>query len=105
MVIGDGLYLNEKIFKLLESHHKKAIAVLKEDRRQLFQEANSLSLLAEPVVYREGKTDYRVWEHTISGCWEGYGKDVRVIVSEETTKKRVHSKDGKSWEDTEEVAN
>jgi len=36
---------------------------------------------------------------------DGYGKDVRVIVSEEITKKRVHSKDGKGWEDTEEVAN
>ncbi len=105
LVIGDGLYLNEKIFKLLESHHKKAIAVLKEERRQLFQEANSLSLLAEPQIYTEGATSYRVWEHCISGCWNGYGKDVRVIVSEETTKKRTHSKDGKSWEDTEEVAN
>ena len=31
MVIGDGLYLKGNIFKLLEGHHKKAIAVLKED--------------------------------------------------------------------------
>ena len=105
LVIGDGLYLNEKIFKLLETHHKKAIAVLKEERRQLFQEANRLSLLEEPAVYREGKTSYRVWDHSVSGCWDGYGKDVRVIVSEEITKKRTHSKDGKGWEDTEVVAN
>ena len=105
LVIGDGLYLNEKIFKLLDAHHKKTIAVLKEERRQLFQEANSLSLLAEPQIYREGATTYRVWDHSVSGCWDGYGKDVRVIVSEEITKKRVHSKDGKGWEETEEVAN
>lgn len=105
LVIGDGLYLNGKIFKLLEAHHKKTIAVLKEERRQLSQEAESLSLLTEPEVYREGATSYRVWEHTISGCWDGYGKDVRVIVSEETTKKRAHSKDGKGWEDIEETAN
>ena len=105
LVIGDGLYLNGKIFKLLESHHKKTIAVLKEERRQLFEEASSLSLMTEPEVYTEGATSYRVWEHTISGCWQGYGKDVRVIVSEETTRKRIHSKDGKGWEDTEEVSN
>jgi len=37
LVIGDGLCLNEKIFKLLESYHKKTIAVLKEERRQLFE--------------------------------------------------------------------
>ena len=99
LVIGDGLYLNGKTFKLLEAHHKKTIAVLKEERRQLFEEANSLSLMTEPKVYTEGATSYRVWEHCISGCWDGYGKDVRVIVSEETTTKRVHSKDGKGWED------
>ena len=45
VVIGDGLYLKGNIFKLLENHHKKAIAVLKEERRQLFEEANKLSLM------------------------------------------------------------
>ena len=105
VVIGDGLYLNEKIFNLLEGHHKKTIAVLKEERRQLFEEANKLSLLAEPEIYREGKTYYRVWDHSISGCWDRYGKKVRVIVSEETTRGRVHSKDGKGWQEVEEMSN
>jgi len=104
VVIGDGLYLNGKTFKLLESHHKKAIAVLKEERRQLYDEAKRLCLLSEPVTYREKAVSYRVWEHTISGCWDGYGKAVRVIVSEETTITRVHSKDGKGWEDKTEVS-
>jgi len=53
VVIGDGLYLKETVFNLLEKHHKYAIAVLKEERRELFQEANSLSLLVEPKVYRQ----------------------------------------------------
>ncbi|MBM3710105.1 MAG: hypothetical protein FJW61_06770 [Actinobacteria bacterium] len=104
-VIGDALYLNEKIFKLLESHHKYSIAVLKEERRQLFEEANKLSLLVEPIVYKDKKTTYRVWDHSISGCWDGYGRDVRVIVSEETTTKRVHSADGAGWEEKTQVAN
>ena len=105
VVIGDGLYLKETVFNLLKSHHKYAIAVLKEERRELFQEANSLSLLVEPKVYRQKKTYYKVWDHSISGCWDGYGKDVRVIVSEEATPKRVHSKDGKSFEDIVDKAN
>ena len=99
VVIGDGLYLKETVFNLLKSHRKYAIAVLKEERRQLFEEANRLSLLSEPEVYRKKKTYYRVWEHSIEGCWDGYGKEVRVIASEETTPVRVHSKDGKSFED------
>ena len=105
VVIGDGLYLKETVFNLLEKHHKHAIAVLKEERRQLFEEANRLSLLSEPKVYRQKKTYYRVWDHSISGCWDGYGKKVRVIVSEEATVKRTHSKDGKEWEDIVDKAN
>jgi len=99
VVIGDGLYLKETVFNLLKAHHKYAIAVLKEERRQLFEEANRLSLLSEPKVYRKKKTYYKVWEHSIKGCWDGYGKGVRVIASEEATPVRVHSKDGKSFED------
>lgn len=105
IVIGDGLYLKETVFNLLKRHHKHTIAVLKEERRQLFEEANKLSLLVEPKVYKVKKTTYRVWKHRVSGCWDGYGKDVTVIVSEETTKKRVHSKDGKSFEDRLDKAN
>ena len=99
IVIGDGLYLKETVFNLLKRHHKYTIAVLKEERRQLFEEANRLSLLSEPKVYRKKRTYYRVWEHSIKGCWDGYGKEVRVIASEEATPARVHSKDGESFED------
>ena len=105
IVIGDGLYLKETVFDLLEGHHKHAIAVLKEERRQLFEEANKLSLLSEPKVYRQKKTYYRVWDHLVEGCWDGYGKKVRVIVSEEATPKRVHSKDGRSFENRVNRAN
>jgi hypothetical protein len=105
IVIGDGLYLKETVFNLLEGHHKHTIAVLKEERRQLFEEANRLSLLSEPKEYRQKKTYYRVWDHSIEGCWDGYGKGVRVIVSEEVTPKRVHSKDGKSFRDRLNRAN
>jgi len=105
VVIGDGLYLKETVFNLLKDHHKYTIAVLKEERRQLFEEANRLSLLSEPEVYRRKKTYYRVWDHSIEGSWDGYGKGVRVIASEEATPIRVHSKDGKSFENIVNRAN
>lgn len=105
IVVGDGLYLKETVFNLLKSHHKYAVAVLKEERRQLFEEANRLSLLSEPRVYMQGRTYYRVWDHSISGCWDGYGKDVRVIVSQEATPVRTHSKDGESFEENLNRAN
>ncbi|MHB8280024.1 MAG: hypothetical protein ACYDIA_20595 [Candidatus Humimicrobiaceae bacterium] len=105
VVIGDGLYLKGNIFKLLEAHHKKAIAVLKEERRQLFEEANKLSLMVEPKTYKQGKTIYRVWDHEIEGCWDGYGKKVRVIASEEMTTKRSHACDGNGWKEKTETVN
>ena len=105
VVIGDALYLKGTIFKLLEDHHKYAIAVLKEERRQLFEEANRLSFMEEPKIYKQGKTTYRVWDHHIEDCWDGYGKKVRVIVSEETTKIRMHARDGNGWEEKTRVAN
>ena len=36
-----------------------------------------------PKIYKQNKTSYRVWDHQIEDCWDGYGKKVRVIVSEE----------------------
>jgi len=105
VVIGDALYLKETVFKLLEVHHKYSIAVLKEERRQLFEEANRLSLMIEPKIYKQAKTIYRVWDHHIEDCWDGYGKKVRVIVSEETTKIRIHARDGNGWEEKIRVAN
>jgi len=105
VVIGDGLYLKGNIFKLLEAHHKYAIAVLKEERRQLFEEANKLSLLVEPKTYKQGKTIYSVWDHKIDYCWDGYNKKVRVIASEETITKRSHACDGNGWQEKIEVVN
>jgi DNA-directed RNA polymerase subunit RPC12/RpoP len=105
VVIGDGLYLKGSIFKLLEAHHKKAIAVLKEERRQLFEEATRLSSMVEPKIYKQGKTSYRVWDHEIEGCWDGYAKKVRVIATEETSIRRVHAKDGNGWKDIVDTVN
>ena len=66
VVTGDGLYLNGATFKLLESHNKYAVAVLKDERRELYAEGISLSAINAPVVYEDGAITYRVWDHTIS---------------------------------------
>jgi len=85
VVAGDALYLAADIFSLLESHKKYAIAVLKDEKRQLYEEAVALSSITEPYLYENGNTSYRVWEHKIEGLWDSYSKKVTVIRSEETT--------------------
>ena len=78
---------------------------LKEERRQLFEEANKLSLVVEPKTYRDKKTTYKVWDHHIEGCRDGYGKKIRVIVSDKTTTKRSYACDGIGWQEKTEIVN
>ncbi|MBM3700980.1 MAG: transposase [Actinobacteria bacterium] len=104
VVVGDGLYLNANIFNLLACHGKYAAAVLKDETRQLYDEAVLLSGIAKPVVYVDENTIYKVWDHSIEGAWDSYKKPVRVIRSEEIKKSRHHSKDLGKWEYVEEKA-
>ena len=88
VVAGDGLYLAGEIYRLLKSHRKYGIAVLKDERRQLYEEAVALSDIVEPITYTNDKTSFRVWEHKIEGLWKSYKKEVTVIRSEETKTSR-----------------
>jgi len=103
-VVGDGLYLNGATFGLLESHNKYTIAVLKDETRELYAEAMSLSVITAPVVYEDEGIRYRAWDHTISGLWDGYNKPVRVVRSEETKTIRHHSDELGKWDVQEERA-
>ena len=60
-VTGDGLYLNGTTFSLLASHGKYAAAVLKDETRDLYDEAISLSFLSSPLVYEK--------KYNLTGYW------------------------------------
>ncbi len=104
VVVGDGLYLNGAVFNLLASHGKYAAAVLKDQTRQLYEEAVLLCGIAKPVIYADENTTYKVWDHTIKGAWDSYKKPVRVIKSEEIKLARHHSNNLRKWEYSEEKA-
>lgn len=67
IMIGDALFLAGSVFTLLSSHSKYGVAVLKDRTRQIYEEVVALSNITEPVIYKQNKTDYRLWEHKISG--------------------------------------
>jgi hypothetical protein len=104
VVTGDGLYLNGNTFNLLACHHKYAAAVLKDERRYLYEEAISLSEISDPVTYEDKEVSYRVWDYVLTGMWDGYKDSVRVVRSEETKYTRHHSKDLGKWDIQEEKA-
>ena len=60
VVAGDVLYLAADIFSLLASHRKYAIAVLKDEKRRLYEEAIALSGISKPTIYENNNTTYRV---------------------------------------------
>jgi len=71
VVVGDGLYLNGAVFNLLASHKKYAAAVLKDETRQLYDEAVLLSGISTPVVYslkNTQPTGYGIIQYPVCGA-------------------------------------
>ena len=58
VITGDALFLAGPVFNLLASHHKYCAAVLKDERRNLFEEGLSLSKITEPIEYEDQGTTY-----------------------------------------------
>jgi hypothetical protein len=85
VVFAVGLYARAPFFKLVKDHGKDAIAVLKDDRRDLFQDAMGLFKQEEPVVFeRDGGVTCTCWDIEGFTSWQQLGHEVRVVRSLET---------------------
>ena len=80
-IIGDGLYARASFFKMVADHGKHAIAVLKDDRRDLLQDAMGLFKQEEPLVLRKERLTRRCRDMEGFNSWVQLGKDVRVVRS------------------------
>lgn len=84
MVIADGLYARASFFEMVISHGKEAIAVLKDNRRDLLQDARGLFAQEQPIVFRQGSLTRRCWDIEGFTSWVQLGKETRVVRSLET---------------------
>lgn len=84
VVVTDALYLRANFFNLLLDHHKEVIAVLKDGRRELLQDAEGLFAYEEPLIEAEGTTKRKMWDIEEFESWESLGRKVRVVRSLET---------------------
>lgn len=91
VVIGDGLYLQGRFFEYITEHGKDAIAVLKDERRDLMKDAMGLFEMMKPEEKETKNTHQKMWDVEGVTSWEGFGKPVRVVRSLET--KRVLRKE------------
>jgi hypothetical protein len=92
ILLGDGLYPQARLFKLLRRHGKHAIAVLKDERRDVMTEARALFGRRPKSVFTRGKTHCRCWDVEDIDSWESFDEKVRVVRSMETTTLRSRLK-------------
>ncbi len=84
VVVGDALYLRADVFRLLLAHGKHAIAVLKDETRDLWQDVQGLFPLEQPTVEVGDRTERRLWDIGGLESWPSLKRPVRVVRSLET---------------------
>lgn len=88
ILLGDGLYPQARFFKLLRRHHKHALMVLKDERRDLLKDARAVFASTPELTFRERGVSYRCWDQAHFTSWESYPHGVRVVRTLETTVRR-----------------
>jgi hypothetical protein len=83
VVAGDGLYARGDFFDHVKSKGKDAIAVLKDEQRDLLQDARGLWEQMEPTV-RHGDRRRECWDLAGFTTWPQCHHPVRVVRSRET---------------------
>lgn len=84
VVTADALYAQGGFFNLARRFRKDVIAVLKDDRRELMQDATSLFQHAEPTQRcKDGSNESVLWDDENFLTWPAVDDPVRVVQSEE----------------------
>lgn len=84
VVVADGLYLEAPFFNLLLEHGKHIIAVLKDERRDLMEDARSLFDYEEPIIQILGNTTRKIWDIEGFTSWQSLKREIRVVRCLET---------------------
>ena len=79
VVVTDGLYLKAPFFNLFLERGKHIIAVLKDERRDLMEDARGLFAYEEPVIQIEGNLKREIWDIEGFTSWQSLGREIRVV--------------------------
>lgn len=82
IVLGDALYSDAETYRLLASHGKDILSVLKRNQEDLLADAQALIEMTEPVLEQDdGKTWIQVHDLPGFAPWPGLTKPLRVVRS------------------------
>ena len=94
----DALYARSNVFNKIVSHGKEALAVLKDQRRDLLTVAEDVFAKRNPdVTFKMGRTEYRCWDHMDSEAWNQVERCVRVVRSIESAASGCASRTPSTW--------
>ena len=102
VLVADAEYAQAPFFKDLIRRGKDVIAVLKDERRQLFADIAPMKRCTPPLEWTEddGRRRIMLWDFEHLETWDAMGRPVRVIHTEEETTRRVRR--GREWEEVTE---
>jgi hypothetical protein len=84
VVAGDGLYARSDFFNHVKKLGKEALAVLKDEQRDLYRDAQALWNSQPPSVKHVGRLRREVWDLSGFKTWPQCKAPVRVIRTVET---------------------
>ena len=93
VVCGDNLYMDPALWKLIRAHNKHVIAVLKNENRDLLEDARSLFVNTPPLRLDDKHVRRSCWDLQGFTTWPQCGEKVRVVRALEETSVR-RQKDG-----------
>ena len=88
VISADALYLEAPFLKQVLDAGKHAVIVMKQERRELYQDAERLRSLIEPQVLVDGPRTTRLWDLPELSSFTTLNRPVRVVWVEEQTRKR-----------------
>jgi len=93
LIVADGLYLGAPFVRFCLGHGKDVVVVLKDDRRDLLQDAQSLFRLEQPRVEVKGPLVCQMWDVEGLTSWTAVDVPIRVVRSlESRTVRRQRTK-------------
>jgi hypothetical protein len=84
VVLADSLYAVAPFFKAVLAIGKDVLTPLKQEGRELYQDATSLFDEISPVEFRRGAVKVKCWDEEGFLSWPTLGRPVRVVRTEET---------------------
>ena len=93
LLLADGLYAQAPFLNLLLAHGKHALVVLKDERRDLYQDVCGLFAVTPPQPGRYRSRDCRWWDVGDLTTWPEVQAPLRVIRSQETWTVRRQASD------------